>query len=633
MDTSNNTYRQYGLWTSPITPLGIARGISFSDIAWDQDGTLVWLEMRSDRGVLVIQPPNGEAPRDLNSDLSIRAKVGYGGGDFAVSHGNVYFAEADSGRLYTQPIGHGTAHSITPAFGQYASPTISPDGKWLIFIHSYEAEDSIGIVDNEGKLWPQKLVSGNDFYMQPAWHPDGQTVAWIAWDHPNMPWDGTSLYLGKLKLSNKGLPILDEAIKITGEDNISIFQPEFSPDGRYLAYVSDAAGWWQLYLYDLDRDNHHILTKEDADYGLPAWIQGLRTYVFSPSGDSIYCLRNKLGINSLWKINIDSNEMVPISLPEVYTELRQVSISHNNDELALLASGVQTPPRVITLSSASSIIHVKARSRDESLDPSLYSALQTITWQGMDNENVYGLLYEPSNPEFHSSGKPPLIVNIHGGPTSQRGAAFNIGAQFFTSRGYAYLEVNYRGSTGYGRPYWEALKSNWGIYDVQDAVYGAQFLVDQGKVDNKRLVIMGGSAGGFTVLKAMEDYPGFFKAGVCLYGVANQFTLVADTHKFESHYSDTLLGSLPDASDIYYERSPVFHADNIQDPIIIFQGEDDKVVPRSQSDDIVSSLQKRGIPHEYHLYPGEGHGFRKTDTIEDFYKNVQKFLTQYVIYS
>ena len=274
-----------------------------------------------------------------------------------------------------------------------------------------------------------------------------------------------------------------------------------------------------------------------------------------------------------------------------------------------------------------------ARSRDEALAPNSYSTLKPITWQGNDGQCVHGLFYEPHNLNVEGVGKPPLVINIHGGPTSQRGAAFNIQAQFFASRGYAYLDVNYRGSTGYGRPYWEALKGNWGIYDVQDAVSGANHLVEQGKVDNDRLVIMGGSAGGFTVLKALEDYPGFFKAGICLYGVANQFTLVADTHKFETHYSDTLLGVLPEASDLYYERSPIFHAYKIQDPIAVFQGEEDRVVPRSQSDEIVSTLKKRGIPHEYHLYPNEGHGFRKTETIEHFYQTVEKFLKLYVIYS
>jgi dipeptidyl aminopeptidase/acylaminoacyl peptidase len=251
----------------------------------------------------------------------------------------------------------------------------------------------------------------------------------------------------------------------------------------------------------------------------------------------------------------------------------------------------------------------------------------------MNGGLVHGIFYAPCNENFDGLGLPPLIVLIHGGPTSQRGAHYDPLAQFFTSRGYAALQVNYRGSTGYGREYRDQLKNNWGIFDVDDAVSGARHFAEQGIVEADKLVIMGGSAGGFTVLKALEDHPGFFKAGICLYGVANQFTLVADTHKFEERYSESLLGPLPEAAQRYRQRSPVFYADKIQDPIAIFQGEDDKVVPRSQSDQIVAALQRNGVPHEYHLYPGEGHGFRKSETVEAFYKSVEKFLRQYVIYA
>jgi dipeptidyl aminopeptidase/acylaminoacyl peptidase len=251
----------------------------------------------------------------------------------------------------------------------------------------------------------------------------------------------------------------------------------------------------------------------------------------------------------------------------------------------------------------------------------------------MDGEQVHGLFFPPHNPAFEGSGVPPLIVTIHGGPTSQVKANFNPRAQFFATRGYAVLEVNYRGSTGYGRPYWEALNGMWGVYDVEDAVSGVRHLADQGLVDGSRAVIMGGSAGGFTVLQALVDHPGFFTAAVCLYGVSNQFTLAAETHKFEARYSDKLLGPLPEAADLYRQRSPIFHADRIQDPVIVFQGEDDQVVPRAQSDEIVASLERRGVPHEYHLYPGEGHGFRKTETIEHYYNAVDRFLKQYVIFA
>ena len=632
MNDSTKIHRQYGLWDSPISPVSIAQSISFSDVFWDQDGATIWREQRSDRGCIVIKSTDGQAVRDLNNELSVRAKVGYGGGDFSVGQGYAYFVEAESGRIFRQSLAHGTAQPITPAFGQFSSPTLSPDGQWLLFIHTYEGEDCIGVVDSLGDQWPHILIAGDDFYMQPSWHPSGESIAWISWRHPNMPWDGTFLHYGKLRIENEGLPILDSDIVIAGGENISIFQPEFSPDGAYLAYVSDASGWWQIYVYSFESQTHRQLTKEAAEHGLPAWVQGMRTYAISPDSKHIFFIRNQMGVNSLWKVSIESGDCEPISLPNIYTELRQITISNQGELIALLASGTRTPQRVITFSQTSGV-RVQARSRDEALAPSSYSDLQTITWRGMDDQEVHGLFYEPHNPPIQGINKPPLIVNIHGGPTSHRSAGFNIQAQFFTSRGYAYLEVNYRGSTSYGRSYRDALKGKWGIYDVQDAVSGAKYLVEQGKVDNARMVIMGGSAGGFTVLKALEDFPGFFKAGICLYGVANQFTLVADTHKFESHYSDTLLGILPEASEIYYERSPIFHADKIQDPVAIFQGEDDKVVPRSQSDEIVSSLQKRAIPHEYHLYPGEGHGFRKSETITHFYQAVENFLKQYVIYT
>jgi dipeptidyl aminopeptidase/acylaminoacyl peptidase len=278
-------------------------------------------------------------------------------------------------------------------------------------------------------------------------------------------------------------------------------------------------------------------------------------------------------------------------------------------------------------------VHIWRRSTPETLPAQAYSKPEAITWQNEDGGRSYGLYYPPCNARFESSGKPPLVVNVHGGPTSQTTDKFNLKAQFFTSRGYAFLEVNYRGSTGYGREYRNLLRGNWGLYDVQDAVSGAKHLNSLGLVDEKRLVIMGGSAGGFTVLKALEDYPGFFKAGICLYGVSNQFTLAAETHKFEAHYSDSLLGSLPEAAEVYRQRSPIFFVDRIQDPVALFQGEEDEVVKRDQSDEVAASLQQRGIPHIYHLYAGEGHGFRKAETTEHLYRTIEKFLQQYVIYA
>jgi dipeptidyl aminopeptidase/acylaminoacyl peptidase len=446
-----------------------------------------------------------------------------------------------------------------------------------------------------------------------------------------MPWDGTQLYLGTLETAGSGFT-LSQAIVVAGGTDVSVFQPQFSPDGRYLAYVADPDGWWQLYLYDLESSQHQVCTGGKAEHGLPAWVQGLRTYGFSPDSQSIYYLRSQEGYIGLWKLDLQSMMKERVRIGAEYSWLQQPAVSPDGEQVALIASGGRVPSRVIVFS-LSGGTRVLRRSHPEDLPPETYAMGQSIQWQGMDGGEVYGLYYPPTNPDFDGIGQPPLMVLVHGGPTGQRGASFDAQAQFFTSRGWGVLQVNYRGSAGYGRQYREQLRGNWGIHDVCDAVSGAQHLVAEEMADAHKLVIMGGSAGGFTVLKALQDYPGFFKAGVCLYGVANQFTLVADTHKFEERYSDSLLGALPQAAEIYRERSPLFHVDKIQDPVAVFQGEEDKVVPRSQSDEIVAALQRKGIPHEYHLYPGEGHGFRKAETIEKFYQAVEKFLAQYVIYA
>ena len=621
--------KQFGLWPSQISSKRLSRGISFSDVAWDHDGTLVWRESRSGQGMLVVQPPDGSAARDLNSDFAISAGVGYGGGDFTVGHGDVYFVEKESKRIYRQPTRVGTARAITPAFGAAASPAISPSGEYMLYVHTYEREDSLAIVDTAGESWPQKLVSGDDFYMQPCWHPDSEHIAWIAWNHPQMPWDGTRLRVARLQADSWQV---SKTTTVAGDENTSIFQPQFSPDGQYLAYVSDKSGWWQLYVYDLKKKEHRQLTNEEVEHGIPAWVQGMRTYGFSPNGEKIFYTRIQSGFNTLWEVEMSNAKNKQIALDEEFTWLEQIAVNPSQVKLALIASGGSTPTRVISFSVEDGT-RIWRRSTPEDLPPSTYTSPEAISWKGMDGEDVHGLFYSPQSDQFKGIGNPPLITLIHGGPTSQRGASFYANVQFFTTRGYAVLQVNYRGSTGYGRAYRDKLRGSWGIYDVEDAVSGVRHLADQGYVDKDRQVIMGGSAGGFTVLKALEDYPGVFKAGVCMYGVANQFTLVADTHKFEERYSDSLLGPLPDAAEIYRQRSPIFFADKIQDPIIVFQGEDDKVVPQAQSDAIVEALRRNGVPHEYHLYAGEGHGFRKAETVEHFLNAVERFLKEHVIFA
>ncbi len=636
--TEEKIRRQFGIWDSPITPGKMAQSVSFANVEWDQDGALVWLENRANRGVIVVQPGDGNASRDLTNDYSIRAKVGYGGGDFSVGNGWVYFIAAESGRIYRQALQAGSPQPVTPAFGQAASPTLSPDGRWLIFVHSYEDQDCLAIVDREGKCWPAKLVGGADFYMQPAWHPNAQSLAWVDWNHPNMPWDGTFLRLAKLTIPNveqkSSLPVIAKVTVIAGDEQTAIFQPQFSPDGRYLAYCSDASGWWQIYLHDFKTGVQHPLTLAAAEHAAPAWVQGMRTYTFSGDGRYLYFIRNVQGVQSLWQVAIDSGEEHRLPLDPAYTSLEHISLwgIGETERLAFAASGGRRSTRIISFQPRGGE-RVWRRATTEEISEDSYTQPECIAWHGMDGGEAYGLYYPPHNPRFEGKGKPPLIVSIHGGPTSQAQDVFTLRNQFFTSRGYAVLEVNHRGSSGYGREYRNKLRGHWGIFDVQDAVSGAQHLADSGKVDGSRMVIIGGSAGGYTVLQALVDYPGFFKAGICLYGISNQFTAAVETHKFEVHYSDSLLGMLPEAADVYRQRSPLFFAKKIKDPIALFQGEDDPVVRRNQSDELVAVLQKRGVPHIYHVYPGEGHGFRKSETIVHYYQTVEKFLREFVIFA
>ena len=621
--TNEKTKRAFGLWASQITPDLIAAAISLSDPQWAADGnTLVWREVRSGQGVLMAQPV-GEAPYELSGDKNVYGGVGYGGGDFTVGDDLVIFAAKD-GRLYRRRLGAGFPESITPAFGSVAAPQLSPDQHWVAFVHTYEGADVLAVVDSAGRYWPKKLAVGADFYMQPAWHPDGRAIAWVEWDHPNMPWDGTRLMYAVLEGEP---PRIEAAQHLAGDGNTAIFQPAYSPDGRYLSYLRNQGEWDQLVLQDLESGTLSVLV-DDAALLKPAWIQGMVAHAWAPGSDKIYFMESQAGVTSLNQVEITTGEVTPLAL-EPYTSLSQLSVNHD-EALALIASAPKVSPRVISTAPTGITIH--QRSTSESVPHEDLPTPYEIQWNSTDGETVFGIYSPPTSSRYEGDGLPPAIVQIHGGPTSSVMIGYDLEAAFFTSRGYAYLSVNYRGSTGYGRDYREALRGNWGELDVIDAAGAAQALIDQGLADGRRLVIKGGSAGGYTVLNTLIRFPGLYKAGLCSYGVTNLFTLAMDTHKFEERYSDSLVGPLPEAAEKYRAWSPVFHAKAIKDPVAIFQGEEDKVVPPSQSEEIVKALKASGVPHEYHLYPGEGHGFRKSETRRAYYQAIERFLLQYVIY-
>ncbi|HEX9011883.1 MAG TPA: S9 family peptidase, partial [Anaerolineaceae bacterium] len=593
--------------------------LRLNDIGWDSSGdTLLWVEGRSDKGILVGKP-TGEAMRDLTYQGSVRGGVGYGGGEFSAGRGQVIFA-LNGSRLYQRDLGFDSPHPITPVFGDIAAPTLSPDGRWVLFVRSSpEREDTIGLVRADGQGWPICLVSGSDFYMQPAWHPGGKRIAWIEWDHPNMPWDGTRLRQAVL---TGDLTAMVTSELVAGNEDVPVFQPAYSPDGRWLSYIAEEGERERLYLLNLENGERSALV-EGGNLMRPAWVQGMRTYGWSPSSQAIYYIVNDSGFASLWKVDLDSRTSKRIDLSP-YTWLRQIAVSPREERVALIAESPAISERIIVWDETG--VEIVRRTSPESVSPDDQPQLRPITWQAPDGTTVHGLYSPPANSCCKSAGLPPAIIAIHGGPTSAVPAGYNGDAAFFTSRGYAWLEVNYRGSTGYGRGYMLKLRENWGRLDVEDAVGGAQALVDQGLADPGKLVIKGGSAGGYTVLNSLIRHPGFFKAGICLYGVANLFTLDADTHKFEENYNATMIGALPEAATRYKEWSPIFHADQIRDPLAVFQGSIDRVVVPEHSETIVAVLRERHVPHIYRLYEGEGHGFRRSDTIASYYKDVERFL-------
>ncbi|MCE2471537.1 MAG: S9 family peptidase [Anaerolineae bacterium] len=623
--------KAFGTWESAIDGASIASGVSLRDVQWnDSDDTLVWWESRGKIGVLKAQT-GLDAPRDLTDRrLNVAGRVGYGGGAFTVGGGQVVFAA--EGRLYRQALAGGAARAITPQFGSYASPAISADGRWVACAHNYEGLDGLVLVDAEGEEFPRKLAYGTDFVMQPTWHPSGEQLAFVAWNHPQMPWNGSELRIVSLTPQTSGGLYARDILTLTGDTETAIFQPEFSPDGTYLAYVSDASGWSQLCVYDLEAQEHRQLTTAAAEHGTPAWAQGLRTYAWSGDSGSLVYIENSRGFCALKRIELDSGQSAAVAGWEGYSDLEQVAVSPKSGAVAAIASSSLIPPRIVSVSGQGRAL-VHRRRGPENLAADEQSAAEAITWPCEDGGEAHGLFYPPVLQDEMPAGLPPLIVNIHGGPTSQRRAAYASEVQFFTTRGYAVLQVNHRGSTGYGKAYMNMHRGNWGTYDVTDSIAGVKHLADAGQIDREKAVIMGGSAGGFTVLQSLVEYAGFYRAGICSYGVSNQFGLLMDTHKFEERYTYWLLGELPEAAEVYRARSPIFHADNIVDPIIVFQGTDDVVVPQDQSDTIVASLKRRGVPHEYHLFEGEGHGWRMPETIETYYDKIERFLLQHVIYA
>jgi hypothetical protein len=579
----------YGSWKSPISSdLIVAQSIGLSEVRID-GGDVYWVESRpQEKGRGTIMRNGVElTPAPFN----VRTRVHeYGGGALTVAGGRLWFSNDVDRRLYRLDSG-----PLTPEGPwRYADGVVDLHGRWIGVREDHsgpgEPVNEIVAVDDSGT---RVLVSGHDFFSSPKLSADGR-LAYLAWDHPNMPWDGTTLYV--------------DGAAMAGGPEESVFQPEWSPDGRSLVFVSDRTGWWNLYRWDAASGAIHALAPMSAEFGMPQWVFGMYTYAFA-GADRLVCSYLQNGLGRLAVVDLATGALTPIETP--YTEIS--SVRAEGDRVVFRGASPTLPGSIVALDLATGRCEVLQRSTAVADDPAVsrcFTRVEPIDYPS-EGRIAHALHYPAFHPDYTGpeGERPPLLVKCHGGPTAAASSALDLRIQYWTSRGISVLDVNYGGSTGYGRAYRRLLDDAWGVVDVDDAVNGARFLADRGLADPARCVITGGSAGGFTVLAALA-FRDWFRGGASHYGVADLAALARDTHKFESRYLDRLVGQH------WEERSPLRYADRIDAPVIFFQGDEDLVVPPSQTESMVGALRSSGVPVGYLLFAGEQHGFRQAANIK-----------------
>jgi dipeptidyl aminopeptidase/acylaminoacyl peptidase len=623
----------YGSWVSPITTDLVASegGVAFAYLDISAEG-VYWTESRpyeKGRSALVFRPHEGEPVDVVPPDFNVRTRVHeYGGGAWFRDGRVVFCSSFDDSRLYRIDEPGAEPRPITPAPPEphalrYADGRVFAGGRLVICVREVHGEgepvNELVVLPADGSSEPTVVATGRDFYAAPRPSPDDASLAWLAWDHPHMPFEGTDLCVGDLAPDGS----VSNGRRVAGSEQESIFQPEWSSDGL-LYFVSDRTGWSNLYV---ERDGEvHALTREEAELGYPQWVFDLTRYAFLADG-RIACIFTRSAIDGLELLDPKSGRLERLDLP--YSSYSSPSLRSFGTRLVFPASTTTEPAAVIELELDSGDRNVLRRSTEVNLDERYISVAQPIDFPGADGLISHGFYYAPANPEYSGPADelPPLAVFVHGGPTAHVTTALDLQIQLFTSRGIAVVDLNYGGSTGYGREYRDRLRGRWGEVDVEDSAAAARYLADRGDVDAARVQITGGSAGGYTTLMAMAVRDEF-ASGASYFGVADLVTFHEETHKFESHYDEYLIGPWPEAVDLYRERSPVTHADSISDPLLLLQGLDDKVVPPSQSEVIVDALQRRGIPYAYIAFAGEGHGFRKAENIKRAAEAHLSFLAQ-----
>jgi dipeptidyl aminopeptidase/acylaminoacyl peptidase len=606
----------YGSWSSPLSAEALSGGrVSFDDLR-SVNGRLYWTETEPAAGGiagLFSLDRDAAASSVTPAGTNVRTRVHeYGGAPYVVVGDTVYYSEFTDQRLYALKAG-GSAVPLTPPGYRYADcialPASGTSVGSLICVrqdHTDPAQVRNALVrlPLPGGGAGEVLYADSDFVAYPRLSPDGQRLAFISWNHPNMPWDATELKVAKLDGQRMGAPV-----KVAGGPAESVLEPQWDTDGT-LYFISDRSGYWNLYAQR--STGVQAVWPRAAEFANPLWSLGQANYALLGDGHAVLRFGEK-GFDRLAVVDLRHGSARMLDLPYVdYGHLTRIDAGH----VAVIASSVDAPPTIVRIEVKSGSVTTLHRAGPALLAPSAVSIAVPIDFPSAHGRMAHAFYYPPRNPAFQAppGTLPPLLTLVHGGPTGQASAAYASRIQFWTSRGFAVVDVNYGGSSGYGRAYRQELNGNWGIVDVEDVIAAARYLGATGRADPARTVISGGSAGGYTVLAALSTSD-VFRAGADYYGISDMTAIARDTHKFESRYLDSLIGPLPQAQSVYDSRSPLNHLDGFKVPLIVFQGADDPVVPPNQSALIVEALRARAVPVAYLLYPGESHGFRKSENI------------------
>ncbi|XP_071159816.1 dipeptidyl-peptidase 5-like isoform X1 [Mytilus edulis] len=622
------TTSDYGSWRSPITSKIVSESsVKFQEVHVDScpenADTVYWGELRFDEGgrIVVCSQKVGEdkntswTPKDYNARTRVHE---YGGGAIFVNNKVVYFSNYKDQQMYSQSSPDEAPQLITTGekTWRYADGSFNAKTSKIYcvredhsVVESKKAKEPVNTVVTIDPVTKQQfiLTEGADFYSSPRVSPDGKKIAWVQWNHPNMPWDSTELWTGDL--SATGDAVSNPKQIVSGTD-ISVMQPSWTPNNELL-YIGDQTEWWNLYHVNANGDHTNLLPR-DKETGGPHWVFAFYGYAVDPKGTGRIVLNSgsELGV-----LNMNTKEYQ--KLDTGFTSHTCMNLTADGQVYCVAGSPTKFEC-VIRINLETKEVKILQESKSLDMDTGYYSIPEEISWKTTNDDVSYGYLYPPKNKDFVApeGTKPPLLVQVHGGPTSQTSNVLSLKKQYFTSRGFAVLDVNYRGSTGYGKTYRHKLRAKWGVSDIDDCCFGALYLGDIGRVDENKLCIDGGSAGGYTTLACLT-FKNVFKAGASHYGIGDLEALAGDTHKFESRYLDNLIAPYTgDGIKIYKERSPINYIEKLDCPIALFQGDEDKIVPPNQAEMMYKAVKEKGIPTMHVLFEGEQHGFRKAENIQ-----------------